>query len=380
MLLGVTQEQHPDRCRLFAQWKGFDWPILHDPINLLEAAAVPIVVAIDEQGVVRSVRPKPETLEQDFLDREFHTGGAAPVPMRPPTPDPEQVARQAGAENTAPAWRRLGDALVLWGGANRVNEAIAAYEETLRRAPGDAIARFRLGVCYRLRSEGPKRHPGDFQAAVRAWDRAFAAHPNQYIWRRRIQQYGPRLEKPYPFYDWVDQATAEVRARGEKPIPLPVPPSGAEIAGPVREFGPEASPPRAPDPEGRILRDGDGLIRTEVVVVPSRIPAGQSARIHVSFHPNSRRMAHWNNEAEPLRLWIDPPPGWEISRRLLVAPQGDRPETNEVRRLEFEVRAPATGAGTVQFSAYALYYACENIGGTCRFLRQDIPITVEVRR
>ena len=86
MLLGVTQEQHPDRCRLFAQWKGFDWPILHDPINLLEAAAVPIVVAIDEQGVVRSVRPKPETLEQDFLDREFHTGGAAPVPARPPLP------------------------------------------------------------------------------------------------------------------------------------------------------------------------------------------------------------------------------------------------------------------------------------------------------
>ncbi len=52
-MLGVTQEQHADRCRLFAQWKQFGWPILHDPINLLEAPAVPIVVAIDEHGIVR---------------------------------------------------------------------------------------------------------------------------------------------------------------------------------------------------------------------------------------------------------------------------------------------------------------------------------------
>ena len=59
VLLGVTQEQHADRCRLFAQWKRFDWPILHDPINLLEAPAVPIVVAIDEHGIVRAIRPRP---------------------------------------------------------------------------------------------------------------------------------------------------------------------------------------------------------------------------------------------------------------------------------------------------------------------------------
>ena len=44
-LLGVIQEQHPDRCRLFAQWQEFDWPILWDPFNLTGAAVVPILTA-----------------------------------------------------------------------------------------------------------------------------------------------------------------------------------------------------------------------------------------------------------------------------------------------------------------------------------------------
>ena len=51
VVLGVTQEQHPSRCRLFAQWKQIDWPILHDPINVVGCSGVPIVVAIDERVV-----------------------------------------------------------------------------------------------------------------------------------------------------------------------------------------------------------------------------------------------------------------------------------------------------------------------------------------
>ncbi len=66
-MLGVTQEQHPDRCRLFAQWHAVSWPILHDPINLLATTGVPIVVAIDEHGVVRSTRPTAEWVKDTFL-------------------------------------------------------------------------------------------------------------------------------------------------------------------------------------------------------------------------------------------------------------------------------------------------------------------------
>jgi hypothetical protein len=105
VLLGVTQEQHPDRCRLFAQWKRFDWPILHDPIDLLEASAVPIVVAIDEHGIVRSVRPRPETLAAQFLDRSFANDAPPSVPRGEVPPDPDLLRRKAELNSTPPAWR-----------------------------------------------------------------------------------------------------------------------------------------------------------------------------------------------------------------------------------------------------------------------------------
>ena len=87
VLLGVIQEQHPARCRLFAQWQGFDWPILHDPINLLRLNGVPVILAIDEHGVVRSVRPKMDTFEEDFIEKSF------PAPKSAAGADGESVVR-----------------------------------------------------------------------------------------------------------------------------------------------------------------------------------------------------------------------------------------------------------------------------------------------
>jgi len=48
------------------------------------------------------------------------------------------------------------------------------------------------------------------------------------------------------------------------------------------------------------------------------------------------------------------------------------------RHIEFELHAANDASGTSKLSAYALYYVCEGAGGTCSFLRQDIPITVIV--
>ena len=52
---------------------------------------------------------------------------------------------------------------------------------------------------------------------------------------------------------------------------------------------------------------------------------------------------------------------------------------SEPRHFEFEIFAAANARGTSKLTAYALYYVCEDVGGTCRFLRQDIPITVTVK-
>ena len=131
---------------------------------------------------------------------------------------------------------RVGDGLILWGGPKRLNDAIEAYTAATRADPQDRRALFRLGVALRQRYESAARQRNDFQAAVENWGRALELDPNQYIWRRRIQQYGPRLDKPYPFYDWVPEAERAIRELGQTPIELPVRPDGAEIAKPMKGF------------------------------------------------------------------------------------------------------------------------------------------------
>jgi tetratricopeptide (TPR) repeat protein len=379
-MLGVTQEQHADRCRLFAQWKRFDWPILHDPINLLEAPAVPIIVAIDEHGIVRAIRPRPETIAADFLDKTF-ADDAPPSGSRPAgPPDSASLLRKATASPDADAWRAVGDALTIWGGVERIDQTIDAYARAVTFDPSDKNSWFRLGVAHRIRHESAGRRPGDFQAAVDAWARALKLDPNQYIWRRRIEQYGPRLAKPYAFYDWVTQAKAEVSRRGETPVPLAVEPYGSELAGPVRDVVADASAPVEPDPKGQIHRDEQRLIEAEVAVVPARVRPGQAARVHVSFRPGAAHKARWNNESTPLRVWVTGAEGWTIASRLLVAPRGDQAESDEVRRLDFEVKVPDTAEGKTRLAAYALYNACETEGGRCLFLRQDLMVDLQVAR
>lgn len=376
VVLGVTQEQHPERCRLFAQWKQFGWPILHDPINVLESSAVPLLVAIDEHGIVRSVRPRPETFEKEFVNRAFADDPAAkPLPARyGPTHPPEFDRRPA---DDAESWRARGDALALWGGEKKRNDAVAAYSRAIKFDPKDGRAHFRLGVCLRRRSETAAREPDDFRSAVGAWGAALDLDPNQYIWRRRIQQYGPRLDKPYPFYDWVPEAEAAIRKRGETPIELPVRPDGAEVAAPARTFPVEAVAPKNPDPNGRVTRD-KGALAAEVVVVPARVKPGESARVHVTLRLTAGAKVHWNNEAETLQLWLDPPDGVMVSERLV---RSDRPKaavSDEERRVGFEVKIPATARGEVTIPAFALYHVCDDDGGQCRFVRLDVPVVVTV--
>ena len=233
VLLGVTQEQHADRCRLFAQWKRFDWPILHDPVNLLQAPAVPIVVAIDEHGIVRAVRPRPETFAAEFLDKTFADDAQPGAPRSAGPPDLASLHRKAEATPDADTCATIGDALTIWGSADRADQAIDAYARALKLDPTDKNSWFRLGVAHRIRHESPGRRPRDFQAAIDAWCRALELDPNQYIWRRRIEQYGPRLTKPYSSTTglrrpgrtflaardarWSHRRTIRFRTRGPRP-------------------------------------------------------------------------------------------------------------------------------------------------------------------
>ena len=101
------------------------------------------------------------------------------------------------------SWRAYASALGLWGEGSEIDQAIVAYPRAVQIEPEDGPTHFHLGVTYRKRYDSDHRQLEDFRKAVEHWDQALDIDPNQYIWRRRIQQYGPRLDKPYSFYDWV---------------------------------------------------------------------------------------------------------------------------------------------------------------------------------
>jgi len=373
VVIGIIQEQHPDRCRLYAQWQQFDWPILHDPINQLDLRGVPIAIAIDEQGIVRDTRPRSSNIEA-FVARNFEATRDTSPAASPAVPNIESLANKAKKEKSSEAWRNLGDAQILWGDSQELNNVVSDYQEAVRLNPKDAAAHFRLGVAHRMRHESPLREPDDFEVAIQQWGKALEINPNHYIFRRRIQQYGPRLTKPYPFYDWVNLAVSEVQSRGEKPIQLSVPPSGAEIAQPSRHFQPSLENSVSPDPKGKINRDTQSLIEIKSVLVPAKIRPGDAARIHLSLRPAMN--AHWNNEVEPVQIWIDSPNGWTIEKRLHSAKQPAAPESREERNVEFEIRAPQEANGTMRLNGYALYYVCEDAGGKCLYLRQDFSVEI----
>lgn len=466
-MLGVVQEQHAERARLFAQWQQFDWPILHDPVNSLRTQAVPYFIAIDEAGKVvdenlteseyeaflnRPAAQKQTTGDsasqsQESLDALDDANGSTTKTSdrseltKPLLPNKHTDASTPNAEELA----ALAEHRILWESidalsgqvrGDQLDQAIEEYSRAIELDPENPHFHFGRGVAYRMRFDevqivgemrrqsgrptGSKQSvlPGtrivspsrtnvaqsnsaensaaeskanlnDFQAAIDSWSRALELDPNQYIYRRRIQQYGPRLSKPYPFYDWVDQARDEITRRGETPVKLLVEPSGAELATPIKQLKesetakePGAEEPGAaePDPDGRILRDTAQLLTSDIVVVPGRIKPGSTLRVHLRFRPAAA--AHWNNEAEPAALWLKLPSGWKAEKQLLHLSQPDQPESTEERSIEFEIETSKENAeaSTIHVKGYLLYYVCEENGGQCLYRRHDfvIPVRLEL--
>jgi hypothetical protein len=380
-MAGIIQEQHPDRCALFMQWKQMDWPILVDSLNLLGVSAVPITLAIDEHGIIRHKGLRlneADQIREMFVDRTYKPPEAvvSESGAPPASPDLERLRSQA---ETATGARRYANALVTWAGPEQLGEAVDVYRRALSLEPGDGPTHFRLGVAYRKRYDSEFREPDDFSQAVVQWKTALDLDPNQYIWRRRIQQYGPRLDKPYPFYDWVVAARQQIEKRGETLLPLSVEPGGAEFAEPLKSFETAALRTTEPDPQGRIHRDEKDFIRVETTVVPPIVQPGEAARVHLVFRPNADIKAHWNNEVDDLELWVNPPGDWQVDRRSVTTPNPRQAVSHENRKLEFEVRCPEdAGAEPARLSAHALYYVCEDVDGTCLYRRQDIELEIEV--
>ena len=378
-MVGIIQEQHPDRCRLFMQWKEMGWPILVDSLNLLEVSAVPITVAVDEHGIVRELGlglDDVESFRSGFMETEFEAPNGETVDSS--AESIWVVPDDPGAFADASELARFAGLAIRSGEVARFDAAVDAYRRAVELEPENGWNQFRLGVALRMRFDSELRRTGDFQAAVNAWKAALDLDPNQYIWRRRIQQYGPRLDKPYPFYDWVPTAREKIAARGDAPHDLAVEPGGAEFAQPLADF--EASGEVAePDARGRIHRDEGELITMETVAVPGALDPGEAAQLHLTFRPNEEKRAHWNNEVEGVEVWVRAPDGYALDNPYRSLPIPAEAVSLEVRSTEVEIRRESGPAGEATVDGYALYYVCEDVNGTCLYRRQDFAIQLESR-
>lgn len=376
VIVGVVQEQHPDRARLFAQWKGITGPLLSDPVNYLHAKAVPVFVAVDENGYVRDTKPDLKTFVDDFVKKEFPGEPAFITPNTDEPPNTRVTRRMSEEARNAAALVSHGEALVLAGELAQVEEAIEVYGKAIEDDAKNAMAYFGLGVAYRMRYDSEKRLAPDFQASIDAWAKALSLAPNNYIYRRRLQQYGPALDRPYAFYDWVATARKEIKARGEEPLPLVSEPIGTELGGKAAASAGGKHPQG--DPKGKVTRDKKHLIALETAVVRSTESSQKGeSEVHLTLRPSIALGAHWNNESEPLRVWLKAPKGVKVAPVFLEWPNAEAATSDEIRTLSFAVTRDEKSRKAVTIRGYALYNACEGAEGKCVFRRQDFQIKIK---
>lgn len=384
-MLGVAIEQHPDRSHLFMTWKGMKWPLLWDPFNLLELPAVPITLILDGDGVIRLMQPKLERAQEivEFTRKSAWDDAGAEGRLLPsPVPGIEAMAEPTARNEEA--WSDHAVALTLWGGSDRLDEAVAASESAV--ASHDQVQGrtwFRRGVILRKRYDSSRGRPSDISLAAEAWTNALEADPNNYIWRRRLQQYGPRLSKPYAFYDWIGEARTDIARRGEDVPDLVVEPEGAEYADPSAAAPPEGRAegevPAPPDP--RIAADLDEWINVSTSVIPARVEPGDVARVRLEMAPRDSGEVHWNNEAGPGGLWVRAPIDWEVEPTFQEVAVPAQATSDEPRQIAFEVRVPpSAGPGGHTVSAVALYAVCDDETGVCLLRQREVSIPLVVER
>lgn len=354
--VGVVQEQHPARTLLFNQWKQLRMHVFADPLNRLEVSAVPIVLLVDRHGVIRYKNPQPKDVDT-FLKHDYEKPASNPATER---------SKSKSELDSA-------DRLAM---SHELDAAIDKYRTILQADEDNAIAHFRLGVVLRMRYDSQASRPGDFGAAVEHWQRALQLDPNQYIWRRRIQQYGPVLDKPYPFYNWVSEARRDIVERGGEPVALEIEPRGAELASPKSTSEENATPTQPmtePDPDGLVVRDLVA-IRLEPNLVPSTDSKQASSRLHLSFVPTGT--VHWNNEAEPLTVVLNLPEGVTAERRILYSSLPKSATSSERREIDVEISWAANRAKSARIRGYAVYHLCDKLTGVCTYKRQDFELPV----
>ena len=355
-ILGVVQEQHAERAQLYKQWKQYDFPIAQDATTELNLNAVPIPVLIDQYGVVRKVGAKPNDLIS-FIKRDYQAPGENTTVAKPTD---NEVATLIGQ----------GNEIVRAEAGVDFDKAIAKFGEAVAKDSENGSALFGLGVVYRMRFD-ESGNPDDFVQASKNWALALKSNPNQYIWRRRIEQYGPRLAKPYPFYDWVEKANEEIKERGQVPVSLKVELTGTEVTSPRAPV--KDGPIENPDPESKIAMDKKFLNIT-ATCVPSAQKDKTRMRIHLHCNVSG---AKWNNEAPSMQVWIDESSSGTPESRL-IEDTGHSSESSltDLKTVDFEFRLADKSKSDKAVRGYVLFHCCDD-NDVCYYYRKNFDLPIE---
>lgn len=352
----IAPEQYGDRMALFMQWKEMAFPVLMDPLNILDVDKVPILLLVDSVGIIRYQNPSEKDLK-DFLAAAYKMDK---MKVEYPTATPLELEASAALteDNAALA------------------TAISDYQAFCEKNPKDAKSSFQLGVLLRARYDQGTGGGSDFQQAVLAWSQALARVPSQYIWRRRIQQYGPQLDKPYPFYNWVTEARKTIASRGESPLPLLLEPSGSEMAGPAKRAakgGAKASnEPSYPAARGAVP-GGESAAILEATLIPHTSKEGSDGhfRLHLRVTPQAHH--HWTSDAQEAQLWLVPDKGeprFLTSDITLLA--ADEEASSKSRVMEGSLTSKEAQGGRLAL----FYYICSDEPPACIYLESQLSLEV----
>ncbi|MEO1698229.1 MAG: hypothetical protein AAFU73_13100 [Planctomycetota bacterium] len=406
----VAQEQSPDRPALFAALHGIDFPLLWDPFALCGLERVPLALLVDEDARIRAVGADPRAFADELGPRLVEPLGLPHLPAAAPRAGGFRVTRAATdrTDGTRRALARLlmGGAFTDVSGGPTLDADVAELERAAASAGAVPEDRFRLAVALRMRAETPRARADDFQRALDEWRAALAARPERLVWRRRIQRFGPLLDRPDSFYGWARPA---VHAGARLVVPLG---EGESAPRTTRIPGGRPSAERtAPPPDAaERSRDGGRAVRVETAVALNtgalgskvRVPAG-AARVHVTLRP--RPGVLWADagpggfEPAPPVLWLEVPDGWQVDARRVrfrgagvgaeplrvefevstvpfvpAAPEGGGDEREDGDAGPPDVPPPPAADGL--FRAFALYRVVARGAEEAASLRQDFEFRV----
>ena len=82
VVIGVMQDQHADRCRLYRQWRQLKWPLYIDSLNTLDHRVVPIPIFIDESGIIRRRGRVSKESVREFVEARYPVTKESKVAVR----------------------------------------------------------------------------------------------------------------------------------------------------------------------------------------------------------------------------------------------------------------------------------------------------------